>query len=280
MERSLQRETDVSTTASKSANEGSAERWGPLWGARAADWARSEEQHIPAYEAALARVGLRPGQRVLDVGCGTGVFLQLAAERGAEPFGIDASEALIELARRRVSEADLRVGDMEFLPYGDDRFDLVTGFTSFFFAQDLIAALREAGRVAVSGAPVVMQVWGRPERCDLEAMKKIVRPFLPPPPADEQDRPPLWRPGVLEEIATEAGLTPSEAFDFSFAYEYPDAETLGRLLVAPAGLATLIGAEHEEAVRGQIVEALAPRRTSDGVYRLDNEYRFLVATAP
>ena len=269
----------MSTTASTT-NPGSAARWGPLWRARADDWARSEEQHLPAYEAAITRVGLQPGQRVLDVGCGVGVFLQLAAEHGAEPFGIDASEALVELARRRVPEADLRVGDMQFLPYGDDRFDLVTGFTSFFFAQDMVAALREAGRVAVPGAPVVMQVWGRPERCDLEAMKRIVRPFLPPPPPEEQDRPPLWQPGVLEEIATAAGLTPTEAFDFSFAYEYPDPETLGRLLLAPAGLATLVGPEHEEAVRAQIVEALAPHRTRDGTYRLDNEYRYLVATAP
>jgi SAM-dependent methyltransferase len=269
----------MASTASTT-NPGSAARWGPLWGARADDWARSEEQHLPAYEEAIRRAGLRPGQRVLDVGCGTGVFLRLAAERGAEPFGIDASEALIDLARRRVPGADLRVGDMQFLPYGDDRFDLVTGFTSFFFAQDMVAALREAGRVAAPGAPVVMQVWGRPERCDLEGMKRIVRPFLPPPPPEEQDRPPLWRPGVLEEIATEAGLTPREAFDFSFAYEYPDPETLGRLLVAPAGLATLIGPQHEETVRAQIVEALAPHRTPEGTYRLDNEYRYLVATAP
>lgn len=270
----------MQSTASKSADAGSAQRWGPLWGARADDWARSEQQHIPAYEEALRRAGLRPGQRVLDVGCGAGVFLELVAERGAEPFGIDASEALIELARRRVPRADLRVGDMQFLPYGDDSFDLVTGFTSFFFARDMVAALREAGRVAVPGAPVVMQVWGRPERCDLEAMKKIVRPFMPPPPPDEQDRPPLWRPGVLEEIATGAGLIPREAFDFAFAYEYPDAETLGRLLVAPAGLATLIGPEREEETRAQIVDALAPCRTPQGTYRLENEYRYLVATAP
>jgi ubiquinone/menaquinone biosynthesis C-methylase UbiE len=45
---------------------------------------------------------------------------------------------------------------MESLPYHDDAFDLVTGFTSFFFANDMIAALREVGRVAKPGAPVVV----------------------------------------------------------------------------------------------------------------------------
>src|SRR5262245_57503508 len=111
----------------------SAERWGPLWGARPDDWAISEEQHVPGYEAALERIGSVQGQRVLDIGCGAGVFLRLVADRGAEPTGIDASESLIGLARERVPEGEVQVADMESLPYDDDAFDLVTGFTSFFF---------------------------------------------------------------------------------------------------------------------------------------------------
>src|SRR5688572_25666857 len=143
---------------------GSAARWGPLWGARPDDWAYSEEQQVPTYEAALERVQLDPGQLVLDIGCGAGVFLGLVAERGAKPIGLDASEALIAAARARVPNADLSVGDMEALPYEDDSFDLVTGFNSFFFATDIVAALREAGRVAEPGAPVVIQVWGPQDR--------------------------------------------------------------------------------------------------------------------
>lgn len=95
---------------------GSAHRWGPVWGARAHDWAASEVRQVPTYEEAIRRVGIGAGQRVLELGCGSGVFLRLAADRGAEVFGLDASEALIELARSRVPEADLRVGDMQFLP--------------------------------------------------------------------------------------------------------------------------------------------------------------------
>jgi SAM-dependent methyltransferase len=216
---------------------------------------------------------------VLDIGCGAGTFLRLAADRGAKPYGLDASQALIELARRRVPEADLRVGAMEALPYGDERSDLVTGFNSFFFANDFVAALREAGRVAKPGAPIVIQVWGPHDRNDLEAMKQIVRPFMPPRPAGAPPEPDYSAAGVLEELAARAGLEAGETFDTSYAFEYPDEEALGRMLVAPAGIATLVGPEREREVRDAIVAGLASYRRPDGSYRLENEFHFLTARA-
>jgi SAM-dependent methyltransferase len=254
---------------------GSAEQWGPLWGARPHDWAEAEEQQAPTYAEAIRRVGITEGRRVLDVGCGSGVFLRLAADRGAHVFGLDAAETLIAIARTRVPEGDFRVGDMQFLPYEDDSFDLVTGFNSFFFAADMAAALREAGRVARPEAPVVIQVWGRPERCDLEAMKAAVTPFTPG--GSEIRRPPdFWKPGVLESIAAEAGLDPESAFDTSWAYEYPDEGAMVRAMLSAGGLALLDEAA-AGAVRTAIVESLAPYRTLAGGYRLDNEFHYLVA---
>jgi SAM-dependent methyltransferase len=250
-----------------------------LWGARPEDWALSEDRQTPTYEAALQRVALEPGQRVLDVGCGAGAFLRLAAARGAVPYGIDASEALIELARTRLPGSDLRVGEMEELPYDDDGFDLVTGFNSFFFANDMVVALREAARVAKPGAEVVIQVWGAHERCDLEAMKQVARPFLPPRPPDAPPDPDLSQPGLLEALASEAGLSPGEEFDVTWALEYPDVETLARAMVAVAGLAVLAGPEREDELRRAIVDGLAPYRRADGSYRLENEYHVLVARA-
>jgi SAM-dependent methyltransferase len=262
-----------------SAVTGSASRWGPLWGARPADWALSEDRQLPTYEAALERSGLEPGQRVLDIGCGVGAFLRLIAERGGEPYGVDASAALVAFARTRLPDADLRVGEMEDLPWEDDTFDLVTGFNSFFFANDMVAALREAGRVAKPGAPVVVQVWGAHERCDLEAVKQFARPFLPPRPPDAPRDPDLSRPGALEALATQAGLTPESEFDTTWAFEYPDAETLGCGMIAVAGLAILAGPEREHELKTAIVDGLAPYRRADGSYRLSNEYHYLIARA-
>ena len=65
----------------------------------------------------------------------------------------------------------------------------------------------------------------------------------------------------------------------SWAYTYSDAETLGRALVAPAGFAALVGPEREDEVKAAIVDGLAEFRAADGSYRLENEYRYLIARA-
>ena len=132
------------------ANEGSASHWGPLFGARATTWAETWEGSAgwgtPLYQHVLERVAVGSGTRVLDCGCGAGRFARMATDRGARVAGIDASEALIEIARERTREGDFRVGDIEALPWEDDSFDAVTGFSAFQFAQDKVRALREAAR--------------------------------------------------------------------------------------------------------------------------------------
>jgi SAM-dependent methyltransferase len=253
-----------------------AERNGRLWGARATAWAEEEVREAPKYEAAIERVGLAPGHAVLDVGCGSGVFLRLVADRGARSSGLDASAALIEIARRRVPGADLRVGDMQRLPWDDDAFDLVTGFNSFFFADDMTAALREAGRVAAPGGTVLIQVWGRPERCDLTPMLRALRALRPGARAPGV---PLWQPGILEDIASEVGLSPGAAFDVSFALEYPDERALLQTMLSPGPVVETVQARGEEAVAGTILDSLAPYRTADGGYRLENEWHTLIARA-
>jgi SAM-dependent methyltransferase len=266
-------------SAASSPTTGSASRWGPLWGARPADWALNEDRQLPTYEAALDRTDLEPGWHVLDVGCGAGTFLRLVAERGGRAAGLDASAALISFARERLPEVDVRVGEMESLPWDDATFDLVTGFNAFFFADDMVAALREAGRVAKPGAPVVIQVWGAHDRCDLEAMKHVARPFFPPRPPDAPPDPDLSVPGALHGLAVAAGLTPDEEFDATWTLVYPDVETLERALTAVAGLAELVGPEREPELKQAIREGLARFRRPDGSYALSNEYHYLIARA-
>jgi SAM-dependent methyltransferase len=256
----------------------SAEHNGHAWGLRARDWSETESQMRPSYELALKRAGLRAGQTVLDAGCGSGAFLRVAADHGAVVSGIDASEALLAIARERVPDADLSLGDLQRLPYADDSFDAVTGFCSFFFADDMVEALREAGRVAKPGAPVVIQVWGQPERFDLGLMKAVLARFRPPPPAGRLDPATLWKPGVLEDLAVQAGLVPDAAFDDRFAYEYADEESMSRAMLSAGGFGAIVGDRQDEA-RAAVLEALAVCRTPECGYRIENDWHFLIARA-
>jgi ubiquinone/menaquinone biosynthesis C-methylase UbiE len=251
----------------------SARMWGALWGDRPHAWAVTEEQQAPVYAAALHHAPVRPGDRVLDVGCATGVFLRMCADRGATVSGLDASGALLALARERVPEADLRVGDLQVLPYADATFDAVTGFTSFFFADDIVAALREAGRVARPGAPVVIQVFGRPELCDLEALKAAVMRFRDH--AEDE----YWRPGIVEELVPQAGLTVEQAFDVTTHYRYDGDDALAEAMMAAGGAALVAGPEREGELRAAILDALAHCRQPGGGYRLSNEWHVVVARA-
>ena len=264
--------------AATGAVETKAERWGRRWGSRAGEWATTEEQQLPTYEAAIERLAIGAGHRVLEVGCGSGVFLRAAADRGAEVSGVDSSERLVTLARARAPEADVRVGDLQELPYEDDAFDVVAGFNSFFFAADMIAALAEARRVTKPGGRVLIQVWGRHGTCDLDAIKPIVRPFFPGHDPDAPPPPDLGEPGVLEQLASAAGLTPEEQFDVSWAYVYEDEDALARGLLAAGGVGETAG-DREPEVRRALIDVLAPYRTADGGYRLENAWHFLVAKA-
>ena len=122
-----------------------------LWGTDPRAWADLAEAHNqPLFEAVLDAAAVGPGTRLLDVGCGSGLTLVLAAGRGAIPSGLDVSPGLLGIARERLHSAglpgaDLRDGDMESLPFADAAFDAVTGVNAFQFAGDPHRALRRGG---------------------------------------------------------------------------------------------------------------------------------------
>jgi SAM-dependent methyltransferase len=183
---------------------GSAATQSDLWGERARDWAEVLEGWngwgIPAYQYILERVPVGRGTKLLDMGCGAGRFCRIAADRGAEIAGIDATAAFVEVARQRVASGDFRVGDIEDLPWSDDSFDVVTGFNSFIFAADIVHALREAKRVARPGATVAITAFGRPERCESTLVFGSVGQLLPAQPEAEGGGPALHAEGDAGDV--------------------------------------------------------------------------------
>jgi SAM-dependent methyltransferase len=251
---------------------------GPLWGARAADWARyTAPVSAPAWEAVAAATGIQTGTRVLDVGCGSGEFCRLAASRGASVSGIDASEALIGLARRLVPDADLRVGAIESLPWPDDAFDVVTGFNAFQFAGDAVRALAEAARVTRPAGQVAICAWGRAAECDVLLVVGALRELQPPAPGPPP--PALGEPGVAERLAVQAGLEPRASGRVDVPFRQPDEEALVRALLAPGGVAPATRHAGEARVREALLAGAAPFRRPDGSYSLRNRFRYVLCTA-
>ncbi|MEA4857980.1 MAG: class I SAM-dependent methyltransferase [Solidesulfovibrio sp.] len=90
----------------------------------------------------------RRGQRLLEIGCGTGIFLDVLHGAGFDVTGLDASPAMLEAARRRLgAKADLHLGDAGHLPFDDNAFEFGVLLTVLEFCPDPALALREAARV-------------------------------------------------------------------------------------------------------------------------------------
>jgi demethylmenaquinone methyltransferase/2-methoxy-6-polyprenyl-1,4-benzoquinol methylase len=110
----------------------------------------------------LAAVG--PGDRALDVATGTGDLALALRRRGADVVGLDFSDAMLDIARRKAPDVRFDAGNALELPYGDGEFDAVTvGFGARNF-EDLPAGLHEMARVARPGGRVVVLEITSPQR--------------------------------------------------------------------------------------------------------------------
>ena len=256
---------------------GSAAMQGRLWGTSPRDWAEVSEPLVrPLHEATVAALRPLDGRSLLDAGCGSGLALRIAAAAGARVSGLDASAALLEVARERVPDADLRVGDLADLPYADATFDVVTAFNAIQYADDPRGAAAELARVARPGGRVAIGVWGDPARCQTEAVFAAVRAVAPPPPGSAR---PLGvsTPGVVEGLLDDAGLTVTTVGEVDCPFTYPDLETGWRGQRTAGPLVRAVEVAGEAAVRTAFDAAHEPHRRPDGSYRQDNVFRFIIA---
>ncbi|HEU4840268.1 MAG TPA: methyltransferase domain-containing protein [Ilumatobacteraceae bacterium] len=114
----------------------------------------------------LAAGGVRAGDRVLDVGCGTGIATAAAAGLvgpGGHVTGVDPNESMLAVARRRTEPVEWRVGAAEALPFADASFDRVVSQFAVMFFADRAQGLEEMARVLASGGTVAIATWASVE---------------------------------------------------------------------------------------------------------------------
>ncbi|HMO48883.1 MAG TPA: methyltransferase domain-containing protein [Rubrivivax sp.] len=127
-----------------------------------------DEQFVPALFSHWGPVlcdaaNIAPGQRVLDVACGTGALTVAVAERvapGGAVAGLDANPEMPAVARRKPAHIEWHDGRAESLPFADSSFDAVVSRFGLMFFDDRVAALREMRRVLRPGGRVAVAVCG------------------------------------------------------------------------------------------------------------------------
>ncbi|MFF2083857.1 class I SAM-dependent methyltransferase [Nocardia sp. NPDC058176] len=172
------------------------QRWTPDRYARTADYL------FPASQAAVADVGLRRGEVLLDSATGTGNAAAVALDRGARVIGVDSSPEQIDGARERLPDAEFIVADAEDLPVPTASVDAAVSVFGIIFAHNPTRALAELVRCVRAGGSVAFTTlsadgWPNRARTILAAELGAPAPTFPT----------LWSaPDAAERAAVEAGL--------------------------------------------------------------------------
>jgi len=166
-----------------------------------AHYAPLEVATTPTAARLVRHAGVRTGQRVLDVACGTGVVAVTAARLGARVTGLDLTPELLERARENSRIAKTKIdwheGDVEKLPFEDAAFDAVLSQFGHIFAPRPDVALAEMLRVLKPGGTIAFSTWP-PELMTGRTFTLLGR-YMPPPPANVSP-PHLWGdPNVVRE---------------------------------------------------------------------------------
>jgi SAM-dependent methyltransferase len=201
------------------------------WGRRAVDFSTLlEPANCREYVSVHQRLKLGGPARLLDVACGSGFAIELARIRGAVCSGIDASPRLIAVARHRNPDCDIRVGDMQELPWGDESFDVVTSFRGIWGTTP--DAVTEVHRVLVPGGRLAMTVWGDVGRSPGAWMFMPFRWATEDAVQNQADMVALGHPGVGEAFLSERGFDVEERFEIPFVVEFTDPELYARGLAS------------------------------------------------
>jgi len=201
------------------------------WGRRAVDFATlSEPANCREYVFVHNRLSISDGDRLLDVACGAGLALELAALRGARVAGIDAAPRLVAVARDRNPGGDIQVGDMHAMPWADASFDVVTSFRGIWGTTP--EALGEVFRVLAPGGRVGLTVWGHLKKSPGVWALRPFRLAATPKVANQAAMVSLGRPGAGEEILARSGFVDVERVTVPFAWEFADPASYARALAS------------------------------------------------
>ena len=254
-----------------------AQHYEPLW----------QDQLAGAQDALVARASLVPGERVLDVACGTGIISFAAAEAvGAlgAVVGVDLSGGMVEAARlrsekRTMSNTTFARMDAECLDLPDASFDVALCALGLMYMPHPEQGLREMRRVLRPGGRLVVVVWGERSRCGWSAVFSIVDAELA-----TEACPLFFRLGTGDSLAAacaDARFAVVEQHRMAASLSYADADQAcdAAFVGGPVALAwSRFDGDVRSRVRERYLDAIAAWRHDQG-YRIPGEFVIVSATA-
>jgi ubiquinone/menaquinone biosynthesis C-methylase UbiE len=234
------------------------------------------------------RLGLTPGQRVLDVACGTGhsaIPAALAVGSTGSVIGADLAAPLLGLARAKadalgLTQIELVQRDFRALPYADGSFDAVVCVFGIFFVPDMEAAVAELWRMVAPGGRLALTTWGPDLFAPVSTMFfAAVQAEMPPDTPARSSATRLETPDALHTLLTGAGVDgPVEAVAVPGRHTLRNADDWWTIVVGSGmrGAVEAIGPEAASRVR----TACTARIDADGITELRADVVYAVATKP
>jgi ubiquinone/menaquinone biosynthesis C-methylase UbiE len=249
----------------------------------AGDFDRIAQSYAPGAAEFVSGLELQPGERVLDVACGTGNLSFPAAKAGAQVTGVDIAPNLLETARARAQAEGLVVrfdeGDAEQLPYEDAAFDTVVTMFGAMFAPRPEKVAAELTRVSRPGGRIAMANW-TPSGF-VGQMFKIMSAHVPPP--SGMPSPVRWGDEEtvrerLREGITNLKLT-KRLISFEFPFPVTDVIEFWRTWYGPTHRAfAALDDSGQKTLRQDLVDLWSKHnRAANGTTHVESEYMEVVA---
>ena len=237
------------------------------------------EQLLPAVEVLVERAGIREGERVVDLGCGTGSAGLAAARRGATVIGVDPAARLLDVAREQARaeglDASFVLGEAAAMPLDDDRAEVIISSFGVIFAPDANAAASEMSRVLAPRGRLVLTAWipegpiSRAVRVGSEAISAATGHSEPEPFPWHQ------REALAELLGPHGFEVETEAHRHPFIAASPEAYLEGEMRNHPlwiAGQAVLEPRGEADAVRERVLEILTEANEDTDSFRVTSRY--------
>jgi len=246
-----------------------------------------QAQLAPAQAVLMACARLIPGERVLDVACGTGVVTLDAAARvspGGEVLGVDLSSHMVEAARRRAMQvqcASVRFErmDAERLALPDHSHDVALCALGLMYVPNPEHAISELRRVLRERGRIVLAVWGERARCGWAELFSIVDAEV-----TSEVCPLFFRLGhgnTLADLCSNAGFDVTVRCRITTTLDYADGDQAcdAAFIAGPVALAwSRLDDEARRRSRARYLDAIGAWRLPDRTYRIPGEFVIVAAS--